>query len=660
MFGTRMYANGTTAPSNALNDEHKRYYRGRNYFNYGRKVYNTLRYADLTPFEAVHGVEGDILQFGSKHNIRSYTLKSPLQSDIFMKKVYTQVDMKAILPKNWDIIYQHPLIGDDVPEDVYTSVKTFSNLLTVFTNTVNSFTSSDTTVQSNFLDFLFKSLLFYEMIFSDGSLLSSLGYHVSSYCKFDNISPLEDSTKSFDYNFQKMFHDFATDGVVFSYRGIDYDSSSYNELFDAVRFDPSFKLTVSSSSEVGYAHVFNSLMEFFGRISFVNQDTSIYLPVNLDVLFAYQISCVNFFSRDEIDNIFTAEKYHQLLKSLVYSYASSQGESTSDLFFEYNGTTLEYDMTSSCVLSFMFYLLSIDWAQDNHLFFSFVYSIFGYQQNLRYGDYFTGSKKSPMAVGDAYAQIEGNYVTAIDTTISLLKARFYNAINRVGRTFSSYLGLMDGKASPKDTEPRWLATINSRVSGFEVENTAEKQGEVVTLLKSSDSKYVYEVEVGSPCIIIGIACFEIERVYSRTIDRFFFHRDRYDMFNKFMQNIGDQAIITGERIASKYTSDEDAFGYTPRHMEYKQRYPIACGGFVQSGPLSSYAFITDNYVSGINNTVYSPQSINSEYIRSSNAELDRFYSSLTGYGLANYFHFIVVFDNRCDAYRKMLKAPSIL
>lgn len=659
MFGTRMYANGTTAPSNALNDEHKRYYRGRNYFNYGRKVYNTLRYADLTPFEAVHGVEGDILQFGSKHNIRSYTLKSPVQSDIFMKKVYTQVDMKAILPKNWDIVYQHPLIGDDVPDDAYTcSTNFYSSILTNLLDVLNNPPQSVASDDARRLDFFFKSVLFFESIFSDGSLLSSLGYHASSCILFDGNSSNDSYLYSFDYLFQRLFLDFANNNVIFVYRGVSYEPGNYNDLFDAIRFDPTHTISLSVDSDLESSEVITIFSEFFSRISFREYD----LPLNIDVLIAYQLSCINFFSRDEIDNIFTAEKYHSLLKSYIVSMSEIAGDSYySNMYFDYNGTSLEYDSTSAHALDKIFYFFFQDPnSETSGILFSYLFSVFGYQQNLRYGDYFTGSKKSPMAVGDAYAQIEGNYVTAIDTTISLLKARFYNAINRVGRTFSSYLGLMDGKASPKDTEPRWLATINSRVSGFEVENTAEKQGEIVTLLKSSDSKYVYEIEVGAPCIIIGIACFEIERIYSKTVDRFFFHKNRYDMFNKFMQNIGDQAIYTGERNAGKYTSEEDAFGYTPRHMEYKQRYPIACGGYLQPGVLNSYAFITDNYIAGSNNFTYSPQSINSEYIRSSNAELDRFYSSLSGYGLGNYFHFIVVFDNRCDAYRKMLKAPSIL
>lgn len=216
--------------------------------------------------------------------------------------------------------------------------------------------------------------------------------------------------------------------------------------------------------------------------------------------------------------------------------------------------------------------------------------------------------------------------------------------------------VLKGVPAPDVTIPRFLASSTSKISGFEVENTAESLGDIVTLLRSSDSNYIYEVEVGEPCIILGLTTFEIPRVYSKASDKFFFHVDRFDMFNPFIENIGDQSIERYERSLSYGTGP---FSYTGRYMEFKQRVPYACGGFVDF--LKGWLFITDNdagsdYISDLS---FFPN-IDSSFIRSVNTEMDRFYTILTGYSLSSYFHFIVKYDNVCHATRQMQYNPQLM
>lgn len=672
MFGNRSNPNGATAPNNPLNNESKRYNRRLNTFNYDRDVYATLRYADLTPFENIHAVEHDILRLANKHHIRTHTLKSPLMSPIHIKKSYFQVDYKAILPFNWEKIYVNPTIGDDVPDDANTICTRFFDRVRSLLNDMAEIQAMGDPLDenaSNLLTICFKMALLTESIFSDGGLLSYLGFHTSPiFSNPEKHKNFEEWIRGLYLVFQSYFplsvYDSSTDyGFPIT------DVSSFRSACDYIRQNPEAELVVDEMDSGDFADMMDDIRNYFAAFALSSEDSNT-TPLNYDSCVAYQMACVNFFTRDSVDNIYTSELYRQAMASLAsYALNGSISSGYAQLpSFTYNGVSTLYDSVSGKVMESLFNFISsnlssilmgnVTYVSRFNAFIAYLGNIFHFQPSLRYGDYFTGGKPTPLAVGDVTTEVNNGAVNAIDSTISLLRARFLNAVNRVGRRWSDYIGLMDGVAAPDDREPRWLATVTSRVSGFEVENTAENQGNIVTLLKSSDSKYLYELEVGQPCIVIGLASFEIPRVYSKTSDRFFFHRDRYDMFNKFMQYIGDQKILSLERNTNSDGGlDGGAFAYTPRNMEYKQRYPIAVGGFINHLP--GYLFITDNDETGLNEDGRNPM-IDSDYIRSKNSEMDRFYSSLTGYTLASYFHFIVEFNNYCTAKRLMDVAPSIL
>lgn len=677
MFGNRSTANGATAPTEALHNESKRYNRRLNKFNYDRDVFHTLRYGELTPFENVHCVEHDILRFGNNHKIRSHTLKAPLLSPIHIKKTYVQVDYKAILPFNWQKIYVNPTIGDDVPEDANTICPAFfqnwCNLLNGFGNSPVLAAPADIQNRNYVVSILFKLFLLTESIFSDGSILAPLGFHTSPIFSHPNYKTFEDWINSVYQSFMAFdnFEVYDADRGGNGYSFVVEDVPSFRAAADYVRQNPDAVLRGFDTWESDdFLSFISELTTFLQEFSVTGEDGNS-TPLNYDSCVAYQLACVNFFTRDAVDNIYSSELYRQAMSYLagftLYGDQSHSGYNSLPNFV-YNGVSTLYDALSGKVFSLVLNRITTSvanvlgasgvWPARFNSFFAYMGNIFFYQPSLRFGDYFTGAKPTPLAVGDVTTEVNNGAVNAIDSTISLLRARFLNAVNRVGRSWKDYIGLMDGVAAPDDREPRWLATVTSRVSGFEVENTAEKQGNIVTLLKSADSKYVYELEVGQPCIVIAIASFEIPRVYSRTADRFFFHRDRYDMFNKFMQYIGDQKVLSLERNSNSSGGlDGNAFAYNPRNYEYKKRYPIACGGFIKHLP--GYLFITDNDETGLDADGRNPM-IDSDYIRSKNSEMDRFYSSLTGFTLSSYFHFILEFNNYCTARRLMDVAPSIL
>lgn len=649
MFNNSTSPNNATAPSNSVNESHKRYNRSHNSFDFSRIFYNTLRYADVTPFESVEGVEGDRLPFGSTHEIRTHTLSSPLMSKIFMKKQYFQIDMKGILPVNWEKIYTNPVQGDDVPDDAFCYIPNFIGICSDFTahtlHSLNLLGSSH----------LLKRLILLESIFSNGSLLSSLGYHFSPCIYSESNSVVVSFDKAFDNLFSQITSNNNTyrletyDGN-FYFIGSDNSHINWRTALDIIRHRG--VSTFSYFDGEDYINEFSpndlrAIDNFFYCLHF--HTDSFHIPLNLSRIVAYQLICSQFYTNDKIDSIFSSHLWLENQKS-IYRYDLS-GVPRSWPSFTYNGSRVDYDVISSHVFVKLWnYIIS---ERPDEVYLDYFLNIFTFRSSLRYGDYFTGSRSRPLAIGDVTSEVSNSSVSAIDITRSIMIQRFLNSVNRVGRRFSDYLsGVMNGVAPPDSTEPRYLASVTSRVSGFEVENTSSDQGDIVTLLKSGDSNYIYEVEVGSPCIIMGLCTFEVQRVYSRSIDRFNFHSNRFEWFNKFMQYIGDQDIKQSELSSS--LAPNFPFAYTSRYMEYKQRYPVASGGFVEYLP--SWLFITDNLDKSNSNTL----NINSSFIRSKNEEFDRFYKSLTGYSLASYFHFICSFDNKLIARREMDYSPSIL
>lgn len=671
MFSNATSPNGATSPNNPLNDSNKRYRRGYNRFNFSRTFYNTERYADINVIDVVEGVEKDVLPFGNKHDIRSYTLSSPIMFDIYKKKSYFMVDNKAILPINWDKVYKQPNKGDDVSDDVNCVVKDF---IYIFKNTLDYIKELDFESGSTLMyNHIWRIILLFESVFSNGSLLASMNCHLSSSIRvYDEDDKVTRST--FDSWLEETYSHF-TEGPFLYVFFPNLSNKIFTNDSDAVSIDPSAYSFLSSRQILDYmrtysnfnmyysANLFSSFEYLLNRLKLLRIDASLFVDddidalLNLSRLIAYQLVSVQFYTNDSVDNIYNADLFMQNAKDHAIESFSSRWPQ-----FSYNGTMTDYDVFSGHVISKV--LTSFLYAlEDNdvgiYTYYDYLHMIFFYRKSLRYGDYFVGAKTLPYAPGDITADVVGDGVSALDMTRKTLMLRFLNAVARTRNTWKDYLrDVTDGIAPPNPLEPRFLASSTSRVGGFEVENTAEEQGNIVTILKSGNSNYVYEVEVGEPCIIIGVSTYEVPRVYSRTVERFFKHRDRFDMFNKFMQNIGDQEVNMGER--SSAFSFSRVFGYTPRHMEYKQRYPIASGGFVEY--LKGFAFITDNDESGQNDVDFTSSGlrISSSFIRNKNSEMDRFYKSLTGLTLASYFHFIVKYDCIVDAKRAMEYQPSIL
>lgn len=676
--------------------------RSRSRFQLSDSQFVTERFADYSPNFVIEGVAGDKITLNQPHQVRTYTLKSPLMQNLLKKKDYFMVPLQALIPLNYEKFYTQPNIGDDVPLGVGTGVPNFwGRLLTVFSadkTTLQGTLGSSTTSDSDKMHDLLLFLVYYEMYYSTGSLMKTLRISGNSYIQlnttnfgvvdydwmFDNcMSQLGITTGNTDVSFTltvgSKTYTVALAGSIINRIGGNYTYPviGLRECLELLRDDLNFTVIFTAPSSwngwTNIGNVLSSVQVTSGYVPSAPSTGADYhtdgIPLNLARLWAYQICVAHYYSNDHIDVLYSAELYRQYIRNLFLTRFSSSAFSSPIAFFTYNGVKYEWDAlcarifnaficdgaTFSYTLAFksLFSLPSASLA--------YFVSLFGFKKSLRFMDYFTGSRSLPLAVGNASVDVQSgtpNFVNIMDLAKSTQATRFLQAVNRSGRKFSAYMREMFGiTPKPDYHNPFYLAHTSDVVGGSETENTGQDQlieaNSITTILRSNASRYAFTFEPDRDCIVIGISYYDLPRVYTRSTDRQAFILDRGDMFNPMMQYIGDQPIFRAE-LGSENPSLQP-FSYTNRDMEYKQRFNVAAGGFVAKGTqLGTWFFGADKLRRLFGNN------IGSSFIRSFNSEFDQFYVSLTGWSLGTYFHFIVRYDNRCDASRPMAYAPGIM
>lgn len=653
--------------------------RTRSTFPLGYHFFDTHRFGEYHPHYVEDGEKGDTLPVRSSHNVFSYTLKSPLMQNISMKKDYFSVPMEAILPLNWPKFYENPVRGDDVPTDCGPAVVDFWKKVATFMTNLSSGLSSILSDASqgnpSILQSVFRFLLIGEAFYSNGSLLSSLGCHGAPYVRinqnnkyisydafFDSMIATIVALQNADYftlYVGSQSYDVVSDSNVNTYQG----KISLRHALSLMRDDFTFTIgSVVTSVPLG-----SPLASALGNFTFTYRNATV--PCNLKRLWAYQLVCAHYYSNDHIDFVYSAELFRQLVGSYV-KLASPSGVLGSFAFFNFNGISCQYDYLSAKFFTELLSYYNTGTAASNLLTatlgssrsfgtLGYLSALLSYRRSLRYLDYFTGSRAQPLAVGSTGVSVVNNTVDVVDVTRNIQRQRFLNAVNRVRHNFEGYLkGIFGGDVpAPDYHNPFFLAHTDDNIYGQETENTGAAQMTdsiaITSNLRSNGSRYMFEINVDRPSVVIGITYYDIPRVYTKTIERSFFHVDRFDMFNPFMQFIGDQPVYLQE-IGIDVNSSLNTmanFSYALRNMEYKQRYNQCAGGFVENLP--GFAFLA---LDSRGSQVY----INPDWIRSVCSEFDNFYVSLNGWSNGSYFHFIVDNFNDCSGSRPMAYAPSIL
>ena len=677
-------------PSNPQNEVNPRTFHSHNTFPMSYKHPLTARYGDVTPFYVFEAEPLDKVPFGSIHEVLSDPLKSVNFSDIRMIKDYFSVPFKAIMPNTWDLWYVPPTQGDDVPSDVGCF---FSNPLSYFrvgntdypvlhywrnpASDILPLVGSDDYNLSRLLTWLWKSYILNEFFFDDGSLLSLMGCKLSKYWRkaelptYDLISTWYSDSSNFFERFLSLISIAIGKGVFIQIYTLEEDMKTFTVSPNEFNSNQSlyFRRIIEFLRDNPHSYfmfpcniVLQDLDEIYSDFPVVGGcHISHNMPINISRLIAYQLSYFHFMTNDKVDFIYSADLYRNTMMGLVLKSQIS----SSSLSFDYNGLSYQYDVFSNRYLDNIlnkvgqpvnleddFSNIDIDFPE---FFYSFIYlsEIFTIRKSLKYGDYFTGARPRPLAVGDVFAPVTGSGVSAIDMTENILLARFKNAINKTGRKISDFMKSIRGSQTmPLLTDPKFLARDSVQIGMQEVENTtSQNQGKLVSILRSNQSRFGFEVDIEDPCIIIGVVSFDVPLAYSKTIDRQFFVTDRMDMFQPYMQNIGDQEIYAAEKNLGGLDS---AFAYTLRHMEYKQRFDVVSGGFVDD--LKEMYFVADN-IDG-NDMEY--LNISPEFIRTHNTDFDRYFPVLYGYSPCQYYHFKIKFVNQTNPNRNMEFSPTIL
>lgn len=622
---------------------------------------HTDRFGEETPFFFLDTVKGDSkIPLRSNHNLRTLNLKSPVLQDLVMKKSYYHVPKSAILPNNWEKLEKQPKIGDDVnPELVGTTVKGItSKLADIFGARLGGFRQSIETIKASkdpdslygLISDIINTLCTMEYFYSAGSLLNLARFPMHHLLI---IKDANKKTFSFDRFFDKVIIDLRSNGLdlvgtcaKYGDTKVTYfNKDSWHTLLEIVRDCPATRIDfVNSGSwnqqEDDLLEEIESLFNY--EFNFVNDNL---LNLNYKRVAAYQLVIAHFKTNNNVDYIYDANLYRQLVQSYIDEFIPN-AEHT----FEWNGVNCYYDAFSSHYFIKMYeYGATVNFSA----FALYCSLLFAFRRSLKYGDYFTGARTRPYAVGDL-SVTTGPTTSVVDITKSIVSQRFLNNVNKARDYFKGIFG----EELPYDYHnPERIAEVSAfNVYTGETENTGTAQltdaNSTTANFKSAESRFAFEYACKVPGVLIGLESFDIKRLYDCVIERQNTELYREDGFIPDLQFIGDQPIYSFELHAKQVPQgfDNSIFGYTCKDQSYKTRVDQCSGGFIENLP--SWAFketLSDT-----------PLTIGPDFIRARNAELDPFYTSLTGYSLGSYWHFIVADMNINNPSRPMIKQPNIL
>lgn len=648
----------------------------------------TERYGEISPFFVMDAEARDVIPLDTSFQMRTLATKSPIMQNLRKTNTWYQIDKRAILPRTYELIYKAPVVGDDVPSDAFCNIFGYSdgynrNLINrLAAYIIGDSLESDTYSVSVklFLRFMF----FLRDFYSDGSLLASLGCPLHGYFRapseygftcFDEM--YSDVLKTFFTNFSVIFKVpdltyrkytdessdlFAVDGAVPS--GIAKTVSLHRiiEILSNYDFTVQFYTNGSIDTSTAFPEFWNNFTALLSGCVF----DSPYRGINLERLVAYQLTCAQYYTNDNIDFIYNADLWHKAQDFFV-----RQVLNVAYPMFDYNDIHVQYDAHSEHIINKLFAAVVsasvVDPVSPTLLnsridcFFDFFANLMSFNRSLKFIDYFTGAKARPLAIGDVDTKVQDGVVDTLELVHNIQFTRFLNAVNRSGMRDIDYLQqVYRTLPTPDFKEPKYIVNREYEFASLEVVNTSDEQGNITSYFRSSADGSETRVQIeGYPCIILGVTFYEMMRLYVDAIDRDFFVKDRFDFFNPYFQYDGDQEVYLEELhpVLSDYEDEGTLtmpFAYHLRDMHRKLRIPRASGGFVRNLP--SWAFLEQDEESGS----YNSANISPEFILSSVSEFDRFFASLTGISLGDYFHFELFYMNNCNAIRPMEYSPAVL
>lgn len=691
-------SNQATAPSNVANQATPAVRRSFNRFNNSYAHYTSALYGEYVPFYVQEVNPTDSKKFKSKIQVRTDTLISPLYSNVKMNKDYFFVPFDALLPFNWEKIYKNPSQGDDVPDDASFSSRTFylqvGNLVNKFIQYFAQFNS----LSEYGKGLLLLMLPLMDDLFSTSGSFSRMRCPLSHLARFkykSSSSSVSFISVSWDRLMERMLPLIFKDGTSWSLMLSPSDTLPVVLTIDNAVTSRHMDISVSSSVRTGKvtsktmisilryfsgSFINESSMAAFGDISITDDSDFVLSSLNVDWTFngssssqdgvldysrfaAYSMCCAQFYSNGQVDSVFSAQLYRDLLSSYVNDFYLSVVDSPVSSFV-YNGVKTPYDWLSAHYFDKAFGVLfagigsaNETFASVQHLLSALMYlrSIFDLHNCIKYGDYFTGAHTRPLAIGDISAPVVGSSVSAIDMTKALLYQKFLNVVVKLKNDISDYLKTIFGTLpAPDYHEAKFVSHSEGQLSGFEVANTADDQGNLCSLLHEVNENFEFDLQCNQAGVCLGILSFVSSRAYCMTSDRQCHYSDRYDMYNPMLQGLGDQSILSVEKSGLHPVP----FAYQSRYGELKQRTNYASGAFIDK--LRSFCIISDSpYIDSNCLEVLSP-TLSPVYIRLLPTEFNRFIKQSGSWSYGNDYHFIVEVNNDVDDVLEMEYSPNTL
>lgn len=675
LFSASVSPTKTTKPTKAVNETATRVRLTHNTFDNSYFNFKTQRYAQYEPFFWKKCVAGDNEPLSVSHNVRSLPFASPILSPMHLNKDYFLVPNFAIQPNTWEYIFKNPTQGDDVPSDAHNVFPTFSGTTSLFSALLNRLAYLINGRDPRLLPLL----LICEDFFSSGSLLFNLGYKMSILFDYEDVDG-----RSFDNLFDRLITSAVEQIQVTlnlpdsddatGFREVVYSTDSSNSDSGAIIIDKYTILDIIRAFS-GYITNLNCLISQANtptirnirntpKLSFssVGEQQSVDY-INMDTILAYQLSCAQYYVNPRVDFLYNAQLYRDNFFMLVRDLSYASGYSSLAIrTFDYNGIPVLYDYFSesyySLMLNFFIYMFNNTSSSSSNdaITMSYVlrvynclHYLFGYQNTLKFGNYFTDSRTQALGYGEEgtdNVQVIDDAVSVTDLSQKLVLERFRGAVAHLDNTFEDYLAAMFHEALPPDFHyPKFIAHSEFAINGEEVSNTtSDNQGFQVTNLKSGNDTLEFNIAISMPCILIGISYISIPRVYSQIKERHYMHIDRYDMFQTMLQYFGDQEIYNKEK-SDLLANPADAYGYVSRYGEYKQRVSQVSGAFLTS-QLRSWLMIDDNLFSAESPDLRLATTQSPQAIRELPCEFARFLKAHAGYSLATDFHFILQYNNK--------------
>lgn len=598
---------------NAVNDPSVRVIRGKNQFPQSFQHPSTCLYGYVDPVAVMKGEVGDVIPYKFVTDLNTFTMKSPMKSEVKMYSAAFKVPMEAIYPRTYDILFSFAQKGDEVPQQspssavpsISDSARAIFPLKSFLEYVLNSFNVMYDDNLSFSLSTYFRLIFLLESVFSDGGIFAKMNIHTNNllFSCFDieenryNLLYFDDiidnviyprlvsfleraSDSSFIYLLHESVRNDSDEGYpiyvpttnsdLYGSRVLidDFDSRavyycSIDRMFELIRTGDWYSMSKRTSGEDFDNLVYNLSL-------YINFDASAQVPnaLNIESIIAYQLACVHFFNNPKVDYLYNVDLWRRNLETFIFSYTDGRIPS-----FDYNGSSIMYDVVSHNCIENMIAAISdgLDVGID------YFYHLFAYHRSLRYGDYFTGARPEPIGVGDINLEEDENgAISSLEVARRLQLTRLLHKVAITGPEHKDQIKYIFGGRipdAPKDVPIR-LSREEFTVEGFETNNTGAAQFSdsdpniTTTNLRLTDSKFMFEVEVDEPCWLVMVQYFEAHRIYANTIDRFAYHYDLFDDFVPDMQFIGDQDVKQSELLGI-YGDQFSPFGYHLRNMEYK-------------------------------------------------------------------------------------------